>query len=92
MLEIAEAGLEIEVGFVHVKGTQARHKPLGELVDATDRRSGLSQTEDRGFEPCSLQRRDTNRDRGDQRKQGRSRWQNSSARLRVAVCRNIAPG
>ena len=31
MLEIAEAGLEIEVGFVHLKGTQARHKPLGEL-------------------------------------------------------------
>jgi hypothetical protein len=42
MLEIAEAGLDLEVGFVHVKGTQARHKSLGELVDAADRRSGPS--------------------------------------------------
>jgi hypothetical protein len=42
VLEIAEAGLDLEVGFVHVKGTQARHKSLGELVDAADRRSGPS--------------------------------------------------
>jgi len=42
MLEVAEADLDLEAGFVHVKGAQLCRRSLAELVDANDRRSGVS--------------------------------------------------
>ena len=42
MLGVAEADLQLEGGFVRVKGAPGMRKSLAELVDANDRRSGAS--------------------------------------------------
>jgi hypothetical protein len=42
MLGVAEADLQLEGGFVRVKGAAGMRKSLAELVDANDRRSGAS--------------------------------------------------
>jgi hypothetical protein len=42
MLGVAEADLQLEGGFVRMKGAPGMRKPLAELVDANDRRSGAS--------------------------------------------------
>src|ERR1700722_3387826 len=42
MLGVAEADLQLEGGFVRLNGAPGMRKPLAELVDANDRRSGAS--------------------------------------------------